>query len=208
MPDKDKNAAEEQDTQAAAEAGPAEETVVAGIEAPHVATQGLGNTEQILPPSGAPGAQMVKVKEVASGRVFGAWPVDARELVTHPDAGHVYAEADEPMTPPRYTTSGNPVPVAPASGTSPVAITPVAPESAPAGTSPANPLGAVDPLTATAQLSDLSKSELQGLAGRAGVDQNQTKQALVEQLQPHVSAGTINLGGAGGVGLPPSGGSR
>jgi hypothetical protein len=175
---------------------PDEPVVVAGIEAPHLQTaEGLGNSQPILPATGAPNAQMVKVKEVATGRVFAAWPIDARELVTHPSQDHVYATAEEGLTPFTVSSGGNPIPVAPADGTAPVLTAPVASQAPISSAS-------VDPLTATAQLSDMSKSELQKLASTAGVDPQQSKAGLVESLQPHVSAGTIALDGSAGVGLP------
>ncbi len=172
--------------------------VVAGVTAPHVQRADLpvGATQQILPPSGAPGAQMVKVKEVATGRVFATWPVDARELVTHPNQDHVYATAEDEMSA-TAAGSGNPTPVPPDDSTSPVAVDPVAATTPPRA-------GAIDPLTATAQLQELSTKELKDMAKRSGVSPDQSKEKLVEALQPHVSAGTLSLAGAQGHGLPPS----
>jgi hypothetical protein len=173
-----------------------ESVIVAGIEAPHVQTAtGMSNSQPLVGATGAPSAQMIKVKEVSTGRVFAAWPVDARELVTHPDQNHVYASLEDEMTPVNRG-AGNPIAVAPASGQEPIAVAPVASSSAPIS------MATVDPLTATAALSDMSKSELQTLAKGAGVDANQSKSGLVEALQPHVTAGTIALDGAAGVGLP------
>lgn len=62
--------------------------IVAGLEPPASSAQ-----------RGAPRPHMVKVKEVATGRVFAAWPVDARELTTHPKREYVLARDDEALTP-------------------------------------------------------------------------------------------------------------
>lgn len=177
---------------------PDAEVSVAGITAPHVrrADAPFSTVQQILV-SAAPPTQMVKVKETATGRVFAAWPVDARELVTHPDRGHEYASAEDEMTPAAAGASGNPDAVAPESTQSPVGVAPQASVTPPR-------TGAVDPLTATAQLSEKSTAELKDLAKRSGVEPNQSKEKLVEALQPHVSAGTVNLGGPAAHGLPPT----
>lgn len=173
-----------------------EKTVVAGIAAPHVTRADAPfSTQPLMPPSGAPAPQMVKVKEVATGRVFARWPVDARELVTHPNQDHVYAEEHEALTQGTASFSGNPIPVAPLNANSPIGVDPVPAETPPrAGV--AGQIGAqgrIDPLTATALLEEKSKTELQELATRAGVNPNQTKKELVEALEPHVTAGTIAL---------------
>lgn len=52
-----------------------------------------------MPQTGAQWPHQVKVKEVATGRVFAAWPVDAKELVSHPKGEHVLAGEDEELTP-------------------------------------------------------------------------------------------------------------
>lgn len=58
----------------------------------------------------APQALQVKVREKATGRVFLKWPVDARELVSHPLGEYEYApdeaitngaSAAPPVTPPK-----------------------------------------------------------------------------------------------------------
>lgn len=175
-----------------------EPVVVGGIASPTVQRADAPfSTRQQLMPSAAPNPQMVKVKEVATGRVFAAWPADARELVTHPLQEHVYAGADEEMTP--RAEGGvfpNPTPTAPMDATSPVGVDPVPPITPPR-TGPGSPLGApLDPITATDRLGEMSKSELQELATKAGVDPNQSKAELVEALQPHVSAGTVALPGS------------
>lgn len=176
-----------------------EPVVVAGIAAPHVEEpQGGSNSRPILPPSGAPDAQMVKVKHVPTGRVFAAWPVDAREMVTHPDGEHVYATLEDELSPRGAGGSGNPTPVAPEDGTAPVNVAPVAPETPPVA---GPPVSAED---AKASLDDLSKAELSALAERAGIDPSGTKAELQKALQPHVQAGTVRVGGAGSVGLPRS----
>lgn len=41
--------------------------------------------------SPAPHAHMVRVRELTTGRVFEAWPVDAREMVAHTAGGYEYA---------------------------------------------------------------------------------------------------------------------
>lgn len=168
---------------------PDEKVVVAGVASPTVRRADAPfSTRQQLMPSAAPDSQMVKVKEIATGRVFAAWPVDARELVTHPGGEHEYAAADEDLSP-THAFSGNPKPVAPKSANSPIGTDPVAPPPAPiAGRG-------VDAQTAREQLEDKSKAELQELAKRAGIDENQSKADLVDALQPHVAAGTVALGG-------------
>jgi hypothetical protein len=45
----------------------------------------------------APHAHQVKVRDTATGQVFLAWPVDARELVTHPKSQYEYAVSDTPL---------------------------------------------------------------------------------------------------------------
>lgn len=175
-----------------------EPVVVAGIAAPHVETPNLSNSQPILPPTGAPDPAMVKVKHVPTGKVFAAWPVDAREMVTHPDGEHVYATLEDEMSPRGAGGSGNPTPVAPEDGTAPVAVSPVAPEQPPVA---GPPVSAAD---AKASLEDLSKAELVALAERSGIDATGTKADLAKALQPHVQAGTVRVGGAGSVGLPRS----
>lgn len=179
-----KKTAAERDTNA-----PDEQVVVAGVASPTVRRADAPfSTRQQLMPSAAPDPQMVKVKELATGRVFAAWPVDARELVTHPNQEHEYAAADEDLSP-TNAFRGNPTPVAPKSANSPIGTDPVA--------APAPPIAGrgVDPQTARTQLEEKGKSELQELAKRAGIDENQSKEKLVDALQPHVAAGTVALGG-------------
>lgn len=177
-----------------------EPVVVAGISSPTVQRADAPfSTRQQLMPSAAPNSQMVKVKEVATGRVFAAWPIDARELVTHPKQEHVYATAEEELTP--RGDGGvfpNPVPVAPMDATSPVGVDPVPPITPPREGARAP----IDPLTAADRLGDMSKAELQDLATKANVDPNQTKADLVEALHPHVTAGTVALPGAAGAPVP------
>lgn len=101
---------------------------VRGVVARHLepVDKTVGTPNQLLAPEAAPPAQMVKVREIATGRVFAAWPVDARELVTHPDRGHEYADAKAEFTKGAADVSGNPIPVTPKSGQSPVAVDPIA----------------------------------------------------------------------------------
>jgi hypothetical protein len=182
---------------AAAEAAKiAASPIVAGVTAPHVQRidQPVGATQQIIPPSGAPSAQMVKVKEVETGRVFAAWPVDARELVTHPNQEYVYATPEDEMAAPQADSGGNPVPVPPADGQAPVAVDPV----------PSPSPRAISEASARAALEDQSKADLKKLAQRANIDDSGSKEELVDRLTPHAAAGTISVGGPQSIGLPPS----
>lgn len=45
----------------------------------------------------APYAHKVRLREVATGRVFEAWPVDARELLTHPAGGYEPVPSETPL---------------------------------------------------------------------------------------------------------------
>jgi hypothetical protein len=57
----------------------------------------------------APHACMVKVREKSTGRVFEAWPVDARELVRHPGGEYDYAtEEASPATADTPSTAATP----------------------------------------------------------------------------------------------------
>jgi hypothetical protein len=166
-----------------------EQVVVAGVASPTIRRADAPfSTRQQLMPSAAPDPQMVKVKEVATGRVFAAWPVDARELVTHPNQEHEYAAAEDDLSP-TNAFRGNPTPVAPTNSNTPIGTDPVsvaAPVIAGRG---------VDAATAEQQLGEKSKTELQELARRAGIDENQSQKDLAKALQPHVVAGTVSLGG-------------
>lgn len=198
MPNKKKEGEDQNDT-----ANPLDEpVVVGGISSPTVhRADAPFSTRQQLMPSAAPNPQMVKVKEVATGRVFAVWPVDARELVTHPLQEHVYATAEDEMTPRDIASlSGfpNPTPTAPLDATSPVGVDPVPPV-----TPPRTGAGAtLDPVTATDRLGEMSKSELQELAIKSGVNPDQSKAELVAALQPHVTAGTLALPGVAGAPVP------
>lgn len=157
------------------------EVSVAGVSAPHIerADQGFSGN-QLLPPTGAPGAKMVKVKELATGRVTGMWAVDAREAINA--GGHAYAAADEALAP--SGTGGVERSVSdsvPADSGEPVTIDPV-PSVAPKTIS-----------VAAESLEDMSKTDLQALAKRAGVSDQGTKAELIDALQPHVKAGTVAL---------------
>ncbi len=157
-----------------------EEVSVAGISAPHISRVDQGFSGNVLlPPSGAPGAKMVKVKEVATGRVQGAWAVDAREMINV--GSHTYADAGDELhsLDGQFSDSSRTVP---ADAGTPVTIDPV-PNTGPAPV-----------VNAQAEaLEDMSKAELVALAGKAGVASEGTKAELVASLQPHVDAGTIAL---------------
>ncbi|HXH43296.1 MAG TPA: hypothetical protein VNK51_05530 [Bradyrhizobium sp.] len=165
--------------------------VIGGIQGLHKRNpEAPFSTVQLVGPQAAPPSQMVKVKELKTGRVFAAWPVDARELVTHPNQEHVYAKAEDEMTNRAGQTLmgvGTPA-VAPKDSTAPVGVDPVPAEPAPRAWAP-------DAASTKAQLEDKSKSDLQDLAKRSGVNPDQPKAQLVEQLQSHVTAGTVMLGG-------------
>ena len=105
----------------------------------------------------APHAHRVKVREIATGRVFEAWPVDAREMLRHPK-DYEYAEEDAPLG----------LPSAP--------VTPIPP-----------------PPSLAERLDAKSYRDIQALAKKAGIDASQRKDELVEQLLPHIEAGTISL---------------
>jgi hypothetical protein len=135
----------------------------------------------------APASQMVKVKHVATGRVFAAWPVDARELVTHPAQDHVYADADDELSP-QGIAALFPPRTGPADDTEPTLIDPVAQIETPVAAGAQ--LSASD---AKAALEDKSKAELQDLAVRVGEDPNRSKAELVKALEPHAEAGTLSL---------------
>lgn len=157
-----------------------EEVSVAGVSAPHIirADQGFsGNV--LLPPTGAPGAKMVKVKEVATGRVHGAWAVDAREMINV--GSHVYADATDEILSFSGGLSDSSRTV-PADAGTPVTIDPVL-NTGPAATVNAN----------AESLEDMSKADLAKLAAKAGLPADGTKADLVASLQPHVDAGTIAL---------------
>lgn len=213
---KEKETNQERSDADRAKGADATETVVAGVSAAHVkdATK-PGASQPLVPPSGAPGAHMVLVKEKASGKVTAHWAVDARELVTHPNQEHEYATEEEAKTfrAPAANLTANPTPVAPNSSNSPIGVDPVVSPTPPAaraggpllvavpveaaraagfsaGTGSNSP---IDPLTATSQLQDMSKAELQEIARRSNVDPNQSKDKLVEAILPHVEAGTVSL---------------
>lgn len=164
--------------------------VVAGISQTHkVRPDQPAGTQQVLAPTAAPNPQMVLVREKATGRVFAAWPVDARELVTHPQQEHEYASEEHAAdwAPPSQQT-GLPMPaVAPTSPNSPIGVDPVNPPQVPV----ASRILSND--QAKEALNDKSKSELQDLAVRVGVDKDQSKADLVKALEPHATAGTLNL---------------
>lgn len=163
--------------------------IVAGIAQTHkVRPDQPFSTQAVIPPTAAPPSQMVLVKEKATGRVFPAWPVDARELVTHPKQEHVYASAEdaEKWVRPASGAGGAMPAVAPEDSTSPTGVDPVPHTDLPAA-------NAVSADAAKEQLGDMSKSELQDMAKRAGVDPEQSKAELVNALAPHAQAGTLAL---------------
>jgi hypothetical protein len=163
--------------------------IVAGISQTHVARPDKPfSTQVVIPPTAAPPSQQVLVKELKSGRVFPAWPVDARELVTHPNQEHVYASEDDAAAWVRPGTgAGGAMPsVPPKDTTAPTGVDPVPHSDLPAA-------NAVSAESAKATLEDKSKSDLQDMAKRVGVNPDQPKADLVEALRPHAQAGTLAL---------------
>lgn len=158
-----------------------QEVSVAGITAPHISRVDQGFSGNVLlPPTAAPGAKMVKVKDVATGQVQGAWAVDAREMINV--GSHTYADATDELHAHGAGLASDVNRTVPADVGTPVTIDPVPAPDAPRVVN-----------AAAESLEDLSKSELVALAGRAGVSSEGTKAELVASLQPHVDAGTIAL---------------
>lgn len=50
-----------------------------------------------MSPKPAPHAHQVRIREISTGRVFHAWPVDAREMLNHPKGGFEAVSADAPL---------------------------------------------------------------------------------------------------------------
>lgn len=118
----------------------------------------------------APHAHQVRLRNVATGQVYDAWPVDAREHLRH--AG---VESVPPGTPLGIVGEpGKPLP-APASAELAAAVPP--PKA----------------LTVAEQLDGWSYKQLQELARRAGIDPVQKKVELIELLVPLVEAKAVSL---------------
>lgn len=120
----------------------------------------------------APGAHRIRVREKSTGRVFEAWPVDARELVNHPAGDHELVPDDEPEA------------------TAPTATSTLKELELQADASPSVLEARA---AARERLEQKSYKELQELSRRAGLSVNQKQPALIEALLPLIAAGTVSL---------------
>jgi hypothetical protein len=118
-------------------------------------------------PKSAPHAHQVRLRELATGRVFLAWPVDAREMLTHPNGGFEVVTNDTPIGTPD-------------------------PEQTHSNVSPA-PVASPTP-TIAERLQAKSYKELQVLAKRANVNAVGKKaEEIVASLVPLVESGVVSL---------------
>jgi hypothetical protein len=121
----------------------------------------------------APHAHRVRLREIATGRVFDAWPVDARELLTHPKQEFEAVPPDTPVQ---------------TSATAPLA----------APTPPPPPPTAAQRIAA---LGEKERHGLAKRAG-VKVSSFKTEADLIQELARLAEAGTIALDGPPPLKLP------